>query len=175
MRKDHFLLVEGVMKDLPKIKKALYDRRQWLEVLAVCGCPSDVRVDGGNFVPVQERFAASFDESFLKKLERIVDVIYNAYAALSEKEQRIIGLCCFRQLSLSEACSEIDVSYGFAQRLKTRAFEKMVRPCIEVFSDVECWREYEQDEMELSVKLLSDDGKASGRDTRKSHQCISSS
>ena len=166
MRRDQAILVEGVLRDFPRINMDCVERRQWLEVLAVSAAPMGVRVDGGKFTPVQDRFIKAIDEKFLRQLERIVAVIHAAYSQLSEQEQRVIALACFSDMPMVEVGAQIDATCRYASRVKASGFEKMRRACMDVIADVDEWREREHSELMRQVKLLKD----SPRDAKKSYQ-----
>ena len=166
MRRDQAILVEGVLRDFPRINLDRVERQQWLEAMAVSGSPSEVKVDGGKFTPVQERFIRAIDEKFLRQMERIVKIIYEAYCQLSESEQRVISLACFSDMPMVEVGAQIDATCRYASRVKASGFEKMRRACMDVIADVDEWREREHSELMRQVKLLKD----KPRDTKKSYQ-----
>ena len=155
MRRDLAILVEGVLRDFPRINSDRVLREQWLEVMAVSpGGPSD-RTDGGTFKPTQDRFLQAMDETFLKKLQRIVRILHDAYINLDETEKRVVALSCFDNMNNASVGVEINANYRYVQRLKASSFEKMRRACTEVIIDVEDWREREQIELSKQISLLS--------------------
>ena len=156
MRRDHAVVIEGVLRDFPRINSDRVLREQWLEVMAVSPGGSTDRTDGGTFKPVQDRFMQAMDETFLKKLQRIVKTLYAAYASLENNERRVISLCCFEDMDIDSVSMKMDANYRYVQRKKSSGLIKMRHACMAVFPDVEDWREREQFELSKQLSLLSD-------------------
>ncbi len=162
MRRDQSILVEGVLRDFPRINKDRLNWELWLEALAISPGSTGERVDGGEYTPLQDRFLRAMDGRYVKKLQRIVSVIYDDYKKLSEPERRVIALSCFDDVDLSGVSAELDITYRSVQRLKASAYEKMKSACMAVISDVDDWRTMEHNELKKQISLL--------RDTIKSYQ-----
>ena len=155
MRRDQAILVEGILRDFPRINSDRVLREQWLEIMAVSPGGSFERVDGGSMHPVQERYFMAMDEPFLKKLQHVVKTLYESYSNLNKTEQRVVSLSYFDNLDNSSVGAEINANYRYVQRIKSSGLEKMRHACVSVFSEVEEWRDREYDELSKRLSLLS--------------------
>lgn len=141
MRRDEWLVVDGVLKDFPKINRDRILYEDYLRALAICGS-SDIEAAPGwhSVMFEQDRYINVTENKRLKKLQRIVNRIYEGFKVLPEAERRVISLWCFDRQEVDVIRKNLRISRRHAFRLKSSAYSKMLAYCADVHDDVKQWR-----------------------------------
>lgn len=148
MRKDEWVIVDGVLRDFPAINRDKVRLEEYLQSLAL-SMPSgaEALTSGGVSMFEQDRYLGIVDNKRLKLLQRIVASVYGGFKSLPEIERRLISLWCFEDLQLEQVINNLHISRRQAFRIKSMAYHNMRDYCINAYEDVRRWRDSADEEI----------------------------
>nr|WP_314717522.1 hypothetical protein [uncultured Fretibacterium sp.] len=143
MRRATFAVVEGVLRDFPRICVALSEREHYLEALAQGGGDSP-RFEGGEKLSGPEALCdmKNGDVEYCE-LTAVTESVGGGLRDLPETLLQLVRMLYFENMSLLDAAMEADMSERNAWRKRKQALELLRDSCLKVHMVVERWRDRE--------------------------------
>ena len=149
-----FAVVEGVLRDFPRICVALSEREHYLEALAQGGGDSP-RFEGGEKLSGPEALCdmKNGDVEYCE-LTAVTESVGGGLRDLPETLLQLVRMLYFENMSLLDAAMEADMSERNAWRKRKQALELLRDSCLKVHMVVERWRDRERVRETAAVAYL---------------------
>lgn len=154
MRRATFAAVEGVLRDIPRMRAARLEREAYIKATLQNGIDSP-RIDGGSdrlTGPEALCEALMLDAEYCE-LTAVLEVLDLGLADLPEFHLGVLEEVCFRGCSFRKAAAGMGRDAMRVHRALKQVVEIMRYPCLKVLLMVEHWRDRceEREKRELTV------------------------
>ena len=154
MRRATFAAVEGVLRDIPRMRSARWAREAYIKATLQGGLDSP-RIDGGGDKltgPEALCEALMLDAEYCE-LTAILEVLDSGLLDLPDLHLAVLEEVCFRKSSFRKAAAGIGRDAMRVYRTLKQVVEIMRDPCLKVLLMVEHWRDRceEREKQEIGV------------------------
>lgn len=152
---DEKAITDIMLRALPKVCRARVEREEWIERV-FCAVPSiatDVRVQGGESVPLAQKIAEKKEtDKVLGWLRLIEQRLCGKVRYLTKAEKEVVNAAYWgeERLTDAEVARQIKKNKRTTSVIRLNARDKMIRACTSVYHPFCLWREY--DEIELDKR-----------------------
>lgn len=155
MRRDVRLVVEGILRDYPRLCASMRERERYLEALSHNMAENGGGGGGGRVSSEQERLmlAKERDAEF-QALLAAVEGIGQSVMSLLRLRRLIIQQIYFLNHSISAVCRSLYISRTTAWREKSAALNDLKPRCLSLSLFVEEWREREKERRFEAVRSV---------------------
>lgn len=154
MRRATFAAVEGVLRDIPRMRTARREREEYIKATLQGGLDSP-RIDGGSdkLTGPEALCEALMLDAEHCELTAILEVLDVGLADLPEFHLTVLEEVCFQGSSFRRAAAGIGRDAMRVYRALKQAIAIMRDPCLKVYLMVEHWRDRceEREKREVTV------------------------
>lgn len=156
MRRDVRLVVEGILRDYPRLCASMRERERYLEALSHNMAENGGGGGGGGSVSSeQERLMLSKErDAEFQALLAAVEGIGQSVMSLLRLRRLIIQQIYFLNRSISAVCRALYISRSTAWREKSAALNDLKPRCLSLSLFVEEWREREKERRFEAVRSV---------------------
>lgn len=156
MRREHVWIIEGMLRDFPRICAAARERARYLEAMSHTHDDGAAGGGGQNCWKTTEQEAVLKAQDMDRKYQEMLSIIEclgDAFRELPADYQRLVGAVYWEGYTLEIAAESMGISARWAWKLKTKALRLLRDPCFKVLMLAERWREEELEQAREFLRL----------------------